>query len=367
MSKFWKDMFVKTSCNNKLENNNNFIISEKEPINRDLSKKVDIIRGIEDDDGTEVYRFIKNQNIMQSGNITLLPFNELKKYLSFDGHPLLMRGGSKKSLVGFVISIPFKVRCLYNDDEKIITHGCTSFLNVHKSLRGHGMCMTLIRELIKWGYEKKIYCGYHTTENKIGSNGVKINSWYRPLHLDKSIKLGFLYPDYDDIRSKRKTRLKYDTKIPSSCEISRVLESNHIESLEVYKKLVESKKFSFYPELSFWKRWVQYFPTYIVKKDNQYVGLYTLTSLHCRIQSTQMDGNLATPLICVGEMPYTLSCLIHTAKERNYDVLYLYEIGDIDNEVLVNSKALKTNTVQWFNMYNNNISLNATDIYVPLL
>lgn len=347
----------------KKNEESNLIISKKTPQTYNENKNIKLSRGIKDDELDEVCRFIKEQNKMSSGNTTLLPKNELEKYIRFNARTVLLRGGKNNTLLGTILSIPIPIKC---NQKEIIQHGCTTFLNVHEKIRGHGMCMALIKELITYGHEEGIYCDYHTVPKKIGENSFQLSMWYRPLNLKKSVDLGFLFSGYDNSRNKRKTRLKYSTRMPVGYKIKQVTNENIKESLDYYRTLIKNKKFVFYPDVDLWTQWIKEFPTYLISNDSNYTGIFSYTSLYCKINKSNMKGKLALPLLCNGEMPSTLKCLTHIV-EKDYDVLYSYCMGDVTRNVLKDINAIETKSNIWFSLYNNNISLDSKDISVPLI
>ena len=106
------------------------ILSKESPISYPKdNKKIVLSRGIKEEEYEEIENFLKEQNRMSSGNITLLPIKELKKYVQLDALFVLLRQEIKNTLIGTILSLPLPVRCL--DEE--ITHACTTFLNVHLS------------------------------------------------------------------------------------------------------------------------------------------------------------------------------------------------------------------------------------------
>lgn len=364
MSKYWKDMYISTGEEEE------GIISTSPPIGyEDSKKKITLHRGISKEGYDEFCDFIKNQNKMSSGNYTLLPKGELDRYVKFNAKVITMRGGSKNSLIGTLISIPFPIKCDVSDEP--IMHGSTSFLNVHRALRGNGMAMALIRELIQWGFEDQIYCDYHMTDNKIGEQAFQISSWYRPINLPKSIGLGFMIPEFNKPHLFAKNRMKYNTKSMSGYKTVRVLKKNQEKALNFYQKIGKDKRFIFWPDVALFSRWIQHFPTFLVRKkeDKEIVGIFSITSLFCRM-GEEVEGKLCLPLLfnCKGGFnTAVMRGLIHVAQEREFDTLYVYQTGDINRECLESVNAIETLDKSWFSLYNNAMSLGPEDISIPLI
>ena len=362
---YWSDMYIKSGDSHL--KNNSIIISKEPPIKYDdHEKKINLLNGIKPSVYEEVSNFIKQHNRMSTGNTTLLPTKELERYLDLENISILMRSQNNNKLMGTIISLLLPIKVVNGGNKEIITHGCATFLNVHSAIRGFGMCMAIIREGISLGYEKGIYCDYHMLSFKLGDNSVKIKSWYRPINLSRSKTLGFLYPGYNDLRSTVKTRLKYTTILRGTMNYDKVSSTN-IDYYNYYLSTIKNKKFSFYPDITLWKKWVTSFPTYIIYNNSSKVGIVSLNTTYCTIESTKETGRVCFPVICNGDMQYVLPVLGHIARNENYDVIYFYQHGDLTDSSLESFNAIKSDTNVWVSLYNNSIDLKPEDIYAPLL
>lgn len=369
ISKYWKDMFILKEDNDG--DSNNIIISVDQPSQYTDNKNVIYDRDISKQQvKEEVIQFITTHNITASGNTTLLSLDELDKYLNLGARFLLLRSHTtKKSLIGVVMTLPLPVRVYKKGYYQVLTHGYTTFLNIHTSLQGHGLCMALIRQLIADGYEDGIYCDYHIIPTKIGENSLLLDSWYRPINLSKCINSGFIFPGYNQDRNKNKNRLRYNTRLPPGIDCIKVNHINAENSLNWYLATVADKHFAFYPDLNFWERWTKTFDTYIVKDGQEIVGLFSLSKAEVYIKSTNSQAILAIPLLYVKSNDTSnnkvLKSLLHIAASKNYDVLYTYQYGYITDNDLESIQAIKTTTKLYFSMYNNSICLDREDIVAP--
>ena len=282
--------------------------------------------------------------------------------------------------------------------DRIITHGCTSFLNVHGKLRKHGMCMALIRELTQYAFEKQIYCSYSLTSFPLSEKSFEISAWFRPLNLPRSIGLGFSYPDWSVPSEFVNNKVKYNTKIPKGYICERVTDSKAQKALEFYISLVSNEdptsaknnnsgadatKFVFFPTLEFFKKWIQEYATFLVMRKYSEdgsqeskipVGIFSLGSIYCRMQNG-IDGKLALPLMFKSSLKdpkqkeysnKVMKCMIYTANDRDYDTLYMYSVGDMNSELLKSVNAIETSTKSYFSLYNNSMTLTVNDLYIPL-
>ena len=343
-----------------ITNDSSSIISKDKPISYDHKKNITLSREIKDYD--ELSEFISEHNKMSSGNYTLLPKDEIERFNRFGLLSILMRGGEK--LYGTIFSIPLSIR----SNNEMIDHGCTSFLNVHSKIRGFNMCMILIRELANYGYENNIYCSYQLSSFKMCDKSFQISSWYRPINLMTSLGLGFLYPGYNEIKEFTKNRILYKCKSPKGYSIKKINKNNKDKAYEFYNLLIENKKFVFSPDMKTFSKWVEEFPTYLVSSSNKNVGIFSITSIFCKM-NLGMEGKLCLPIIfhTLNKDINVIKCLLKIAEENGYDLLYTHSVGDLDEETLKNLNFIQTREKSWFSIYNNSIDLKSTDLYIPLL
>jgi hypothetical protein len=379
MSKWWKDMPISKTNNNhnnndiNINNNNyknDFIISRDIPIKYNDNKNIKIKIGLNPDEYSEVCDFIKENNKMSSGNTTLLNPDELENLMTLDNIIITIRSQGKNKLIGTIISINLPITNKEDNNNEIVIHGCTTYLNVHKMLQGHGLCMSLIRSLTQEGYKNGIYCSYHTVPFKLGDNSIPIKSWYRPINLKRSIELGFLFPGYNTDRNIRRNRLKYRTDLPKGCKYIKIDNTNASDiniSYNLYYDLVKDKRFYFSPDKALWEKWVSIYPTYMIYHNNDMVGIVTIYTIHCIIEKTKEEDKIAIPIICLGNMDIVLPTLIHIVKTLEYPVLYFYQTGDVKQNNMNDINGIKSDGITWFSLYNNRIQLKPDEISVPFL
>lgn len=362
-SKYWSEMYIADGTSDK----SSFIISKDPPVKYDDSKKVKLYYEIQDNDYDDISEFYRKYNKMSTGNTTLLPVSELKRYLLFDNTCVVMRSEVGNKLVGAIISLELPIRNSNGETSEIITHGCTTFLNIHPAIRGFGMGMILIRGLIWKGFEKQIFCDYHTVHFKIGDNSIPLNCYYRPINLTRSASLGFLYPDCYNTKAATRVRLRYRTTLPDHHSYVKITKSNIKSSLQYYYSTVENKKLAFYPDTDLWSKWIEAFPTYLVYNGDDIEGIVSLNTIYCVIAATGLEGRIATPVICNGNMRSVLPVLVHISDTLKYDLLYFHQYGDVTSKYLESINCVKNPHTMWFSLYNNQINFNVSDLSVPLL
>ena len=252
------------------------------------------------------------------------------------------------------------------EGKEIINHGCTTFMVIHPAIRNHGMCMILIKALAQKGYEMGIFCSYQTSHLKIGTNAVPLISYYLPVNLERSIELGFYYPDFFDPRQKTRNRLWYNPKLPKKSKYVKINQDNSGKGLQYYRESIDHKKFCFCPDKFLWEKWVKNFDTYLIYSDNRICGIVSFNTIFCHIKETKKDGRLGVPVICNGNMDIVMPVLSTLAMKEGYDVLYFYGTGYSSVE-LNKYHFIKTENQVYFSLYNNSINLNIKDISVPII
>lgn len=363
------EMFFPKETKEDTNNSKNIIISLTEPIEYKEQKNIVLFRGVKKEEYDEIYEFLRDQNEMSSGNFTIFPKDEIARYMRFNSLAVLMRSSKSNTLLGTIFSMLFPINCKNEDNQNsLIFHGCTTFLNVHKKLRNHGLCMALIRELTRYAYNNNIYCSYSLTSFPLSSKSCEITAWYRPLNLPRSIGLGFTYPNWNIPSEFLKNRILYNTKMPKKYNCERVINSKLEIAHNFYLNQIRDKKFAFLPDRDFFNKWIQEYPTFLVTLNKIPIGLFSIGSIYCRMASG-LDGRLALSLLFISlphEAIKVMKSMIFIANEREYDALYMHETGDITRDILNETNAIETEKKSYFSLYNNSMNLTPADLYIPL-
>ena len=129
------------------------------------------------------------------------------------------------------------------------------------------------------------------------------------------------------------------------------------------------KDFYSIPDLEYFKTFCREYPSFIIKRQKDIVGFFSLGSINVFMTTMKQEGRLCLPLLFnakEGEEVNIMNCLLIEADKRGYDTLYCYEIGDISSSLLEKIYAVKNNNLSYFTLYNNNMLIDNKDIYVPL-
>lgn len=386
-SKYWKDMYImreesedkiisSSVTDNTLSERDSIIISTSEPIGLECDNIKTNIELINEKDirVNQIIEFINKNNKMDTGNITLISSELLKKIFNMGSYVMIMTDMKNMTVLGTILSIPLSIKvinnCQRSDNENnynIVTHGCTTFLCMDKRLRGLGLGMKLIRSMTKLGYKNNIYCGYHITSEKRSNNDIPIKCWYRPIKLDRARQAGFKFATYtkQGDRNNNRDKIAYTTKLPKDVSVIKADSNNLNEIYEYYIKETSNKKLSYYPDIKQWQCWIESFDTYVVKNFNDIVGVFTLSTMSSLITQTNNTIELSTIILSCGDPHHTLKGALYISRDK--DLLYGYKNMHFNDQNIKDINAVTTKIQLWLSFYNNKIEINSYDICLPLL
>ena len=172
------------------------------------------------------------------------------------------------------------------------------------------------------------------------------------LNLEKLDKCNFHYL--------KQYRSLYELKEEASFVL---INENNIEAaLNFYFSHMSNKKFYFSPSLFYFKKWISLYPSYIVYKENEIIGLFSYkkeTIWYPSLNTKIINGSL---LLCIGlDIEFVIKQCISTGK-KYFDILKFFEIGDVSSKNLNNFFAQKS-YLSYVNFFNITLFLNASDFY----
>ena len=150
--------------------------------------------------------------------------------------------------------------------------------------------------------------------------------------------------------------------------MKQVKDGNKSEALKFYQDINKGNKFVFYPSNELFEKWIKLYPTYIVLNGKEIIGLFSIGTLNCKMASGA-EGTLCSPLLfnsIKGKSEMILKCLLSIAEEKDYDLLYGNQVGDLTEEVYKSVNAIKNKSVSYFSLYNNSAKVKSEDIFTPL-
>ena len=341
MSKYWNKMEIF-----KGKKDNNLFISQKKPLffaRKDYELETSSKVKLNTDEIDKFYYF--NYNVNEETSFTQL---NSKKYLYLDSEILTIKKDNK--IIGSIVSviIPVKINTELDKNVKIplsergslfgsentLIFACSSFLVIDKKYRRKGYGIAMIQESLQILYKNGGLGAYFINNVPRGNNNIKLNIWY------------------------------FDLAKMNNNNTNLIVERVKEESFNFYMSLVKDKKIAFIPSLNYWKKWVEVFPTYTVKKDDKLIGMFCFNNYNVRYpikKSSLMKGNL---LFCLGKQPETLESSIEKCKSY-LNILEVYETGDLTSK-LVRSLNGKTYEPKYINFFNTQIQLKASDFHCPL-
>ncbi len=334
-----------------------------------LHKDIEMNSGLNPSEYGEFCDYLeKNNKILHGDDISLLPPAWLAELLKIPNRIVVMRSKQHGKIIGTVMSFIIPVRVKENNHTEIISHGCTTGLNVIGPLRKLGMGLALQLKIASECVKQGTFCSYHMIPRKIGNNSVKLQPWSRPVNLQKIADAGFTFPGLGKLKPKTMKKL-YNVDIPSNYSYQKVTNSNMHEALDLYFKFLdENAKFAFWPDADLWRIWIDVFPTYIIMVDGNPTGLVSACPNYSRIEHSNKDIKFLSPVVCVGDMDSVIPVFHHICEKLDYDCVYYFSLqGCIKEDVLKKYNCQENNSKDWFVLYNNRVSLELSDIHVPLL
>lgn len=295
----------------------------------------------------KIIKFIENHNCINN-NVTELTMESLDRFLSTPSFLGVLF--KEKEIVGTILTLLFRVQ--YNDLNIITSY--TTFLCIHQTYRNKGFAMILIRSIMKEGYYKyNCKHGYYLTFNTHHNINSKINSWYRPINIKKSLTAGFTLQTFN---SELKQKIFYHIPKPKLLPVK-----VNYEHFDLVLKIFQLKKNSFClsPTKQELKWLCDCFDVYIVGSD----GLFILFPMVSKITSTSRKVYIAHLTLMIGDV---IQEALWIAKESNYDLLYGWCSSDITFNKIETIKGLITTANCYIEFYNCKRLINNFDMFVPI-
>jgi len=352
MSKYWEKMLI---LKEPISSNSIFISQERPSffVSKDL---YDLINSF--DHKIDKKRIKKLNNIYESfftvyNDQKMLNLTKtIENILDLDG--LIINIERKGKIIGCVMSVftpvkinDFKEDLLINASERFnslmetetdLMFGCCSYLVLKKKYRNKGLGMALIQESLQVFYDNGGLGAYFINTTSRCINSIPVCTWELNLSNINIINLGV-----DIIKINQ-----------NNAEISRIY----------HKEYLKDKSLFFNPSLEYWKKWVNVFPTYMVQSSGKIIGLFSIKTYKTQPYRSNTIYNNCSTLICIGEQPFILDCMIQTCKHQ-YDILSIKEIGDVKQKDLIKIGAQKKfrNFINFFNITK---KYYLKDFYLPL-
>ena len=394
MSKYWNKMEIlrqgkqflrsqeekkrEDEKKNKKEEKKELFISQERPaffVNKDYyTVKSSSTYNYSEKELEEISQFYcRNYRIGKSNNTIILYQKEIAAFLSTKSE--LVTIYDKNSLIGTIISIivPLCInipelnngitvkqteRCDFykGDKEKHLTFACASFLILDSKYRGKGLGMALIQESLQILYDNGGLGAFFINTVSRCDNSIPLFSWYYPLNLAKLDSCNYTYP--------KEYKSYFNLPDKDERDVERVIVKNSKEAYEFYFNYMKGKKFYFAPSYEYWLKWIESFPTFIVRSHSGITGMYSFNSNNIRYPLFRCEIMTGILLTCIGEQPSTLKSSLITAKKM-FDILTIYEIGDL-TKIILRGVFAQNSHKSYINFFNTRLKLEAGDFYSPL-
>lgn len=364
LGKYWNKMKILRSFNDKKD----LFISQEKPnffVNKTLYNiKSSSKYNFSENELSELSNFYK-ENYKMGNNTIMLSLDYLKKVLQLNSEIVVIYKEDK--IIGSMISvlIPFDIETELNKTIEInkterlksytnsdFLGACASFLVLDQKYRKKGYGMALIQESLQILHEVGGISAYFLNNISRCKNSIKVNVYYYPLNLGKLDKCNFNYPKNNkklfEIKDKSKSFL--------------VNEKNSENSYKYYMNYIKNKKFKFTPNFNYWKNWIEIFPTYIYYSDKEIKGIFSFDFNNVWYLNYTSKINTGYLLFCLGEN--SLEESLKVGKEL-FDILIIYQVGDITLEKLGKVFALKTQE-KYINFFNLKTFIKEKEFYSPL-
>ena len=364
--KYWERMceIKKESINNQFLINNEPILDYEIPDNikcevlHPLTMNGMNCDNISDELRSDIINFIGTNDCMDSGNITEISIETFNRFLLIPSFIGILYDRNKIIGTMFTIIIRSHVRKINED----IMTSYTTFLCIDKNYRNRGLAMILIKSIMKEGYDRyKINHGYYMTTEKHHNINNKLESWYRPINIEKAKSAGFTLESFrkekDSVKSiKLRQRLGYNIAKPKKIPRKVVMEDYNkilpiLQKGEIYMN----------PSIEEFGFMCKFFDMYIVEDDECSIfGLFPMTSVISSTGKRIYNANLA---FMMGDI---ISGALWIAKENGYDILYGWCWGDITHTKVQKVRGLITIEEVYMEFYNSKNRILNNDFMLPI-
>lgn len=382
-SQYWKDMHIERSVTNISPTVK--ILSKDEPIQFDkeyselkLECHYPYTQSDHDKYSSEIIKFVNTNNQMYTGVYELIDEKLLNTFVGFETYMSIIRYKKNNNIMGVMFAIICNTTAL-----NTTKFALTSYLCIHKKLRGKGLCMMLIRYTLKEAHNRNLYCSYYLQEKAFSGCALSVERWMRPINLESAIKKGF---EFELPPKSNKTKRKYAYMIKNSLpkEYSyNVIQTNKeitksfkfVNELNSTLSAQQTSRLSWKPTKKEWKSWCKSdaFDTLTLIKNNKTIGVITIQKKQIFITETQCVANLTfIPYhladISCDEFSYRilLESAIMYSKDLGVDMLFAFESGVFSKDVIQTNNFVTTGNM-YIDFYNYRNSLTVSDVFVPLL
>lgn len=311
--------------------------------------KIEIYEENNDIPYDKIIQFI-NENDKLSGNITLIDKEKIDRLLKNNSYFGVVFN-KENEIIGTMCSISISLK--YNDEK--INSSYTTYLCIHPDYRNKNLAMLLISSIINKGARiLNVNHGYYIVDNKIHNINNTIQTWYRIINYKKAKNANYtMYKFPGKIREK----LYYHI---SDAPIDQLINPT-VENYEKFLSFLDSKdKLTFYPSsYKYFKNICITFDIYM--NDKGFFMLFPIDSLILNNVSKNILMNNVFLVLMIGDL---FNELLYISKK--YDVIYGKTFGNLNEELIIKNKCLKTKN-KILEFYNQKEIINLDKIFIPII
>lgn len=340
----------------------------------------------------QVSKFICTHNLMRGGNITRLNPEGVAAFFKAAVHRAVITT-ENGLLIGVIFTRDMNLTHIKQSDEELkieqVRTGCTTFMVVHKSFRGLGMAMALIKQAILIGVDidagpnHTVQSGYHLIDRSVGLNAVKLNMWFRPINIKATLESKHPIPKANQVKDPVK-RIKilerlyqpYDLpqyRIQSAADGPEAF-IGFLKNMDLYKTRGGKGTFCWTPSRELLTRFTKAFDALtVIEIGRGIIGCFAMYTIDFLItpESDPIPVKAAWLMFLKAankeDSITVLKNAIEYARYLKLPYMLMHEVGDLTDEVLTEVKAINSKSHNMLDYFNIGISPDVKQIHIPLL
>lgn len=320
--------------------------------------------------------FVLENGIAPSGNSFIID------PMIYSDNVVVKLTDQKDNILGFGISIPCTLYIQGSPktgglEENEIESGMTTHLCISAKHRHKDLAKYVISTVIDYGYNHKIYTGYHYIREPKTASNILVFNYYRPLHIENAIHFGYEIPrmyrdekyNLDNLPNKKQLKfLEKEYKIPSELDYENyVLTSSDFDDLRFFQS--QGRKLSVIFSALRFEQLKRQFDFCTIRKGKEIVGVVMFKTLILHVG--RLGKGCPTAQVCLLEMEplykdKVMNKIIGYFKDKNYVVMSGVYFGELTDEKFRKSCGMVTCGIQYLDFYNLNVDLkrDASDVNV---
>jgi len=288
----------------------------------------------------------------------------------------------KNNILGFGMSIPCTLYIqgssnLQGLEENEIESGMTTHLCISAKHRHKDLAKYVISTVIDYGYNHKIYTGYHYIREPKTASNILVFNYYRPLHIENAIHFGYEIPRmYRDetIHGNKSEKIYSLDNLPNEKQLKFLEKEYRINDSEDYENYVittsefddlrffqsQDRKMSIIFSALRFEQLKRQFDFCSIRKGKEIVGVVMFKTLILHVG--RLGKGCPTAQVCLLEMDplhkdKVMNKIIKYFKDNNYVVMSGVCFGELTDEKFRKSCGMVTCGIQYLDFYNLNIDL----------